>query len=145
MTSPFLNFKIFSLEFLIFWDSDLRPQNKRILSLNNIVQVQKLIYQIRGHKVMLDSDLAKLYEVETKKLNQAVKRNIERFPEDFMFQLDENEWLFLRSQFVTSKIAELEQYFMQHCKENNAYIAEINKALALLSDRTKPNKIGFKS
>ncbi len=94
---------------------------------------------------MLDSDLAKLYEVETKKLNQAVKRNIERFPEDFMFQLDENEWLFLRSQFVTSKIAELEQYFMQHCKENNAYIAEINKALALLSDRTKPNKIGFKS
>lgn len=55
----------------------MRPQNKRILSLNNIVQIQKLIYQIRGHKVMLDSDLAKLYEVETKKLNQAVKRNIE--------------------------------------------------------------------
>lgn len=115
--------------------------------MNNIVQIQKLIYEIRGHKVMLDSDLAKLYEVETKRLNEAVKRNIERFPEDFMFQLTEEEFRLLevRSQFATSKIAELEQYFMQHCKENNADIAEINKALALLSDRTKPNKIGFKS
>ncbi len=53
---------------------------------------------------MLDSDLAELYGVETKVLNQAIKRNIERFPEDFMFQLDENEWKSLRSQFVTSKI-----------------------------------------
>ena len=51
---------------------------------------------------MLDSDLAMLYEVETKKLNQAVKRNIERFPDNFMFQLTEEEWQVLRSQFVTS-------------------------------------------
>ncbi len=51
---------------------------------------------------MLDADLAKLYEVETKVLNQAVKRNIERFPEDFMFQLSEEEFDFLRSQSVTS-------------------------------------------
>ena len=49
--------------------------------------VQNLIYEIRGQKVMLDSDLAKLYQVETKVLNQAVRRNIKRFPEDFMFQL----------------------------------------------------------
>ena len=170
--------------------------------MNKIVPIQKLIYEIRGHKVMLDSDLARLYEVETKRLNEAVKRNIERFPEDFMFQLTEEEWkLFnLKSQFATSswggirklpyvfteqgvamlsgvlkskravdvniqimrtfvkmrqwaienkeisqRLSELEHYFMQHCKENNADIAEINKALALLSDRTKPNKIGFKT
>ena len=52
---------------------------------------------------MLDSDLAMLYEVETKVLNQAVKRNIKRFPEHYMFQLTSEEWQNLRSQFVTSK------------------------------------------
>ncbi|MBR1754758.1 ORF6N domain-containing protein [bacterium] len=51
---------------------------------------------------MLDSDLAMLYEVETKVLNQAIKRNIERFPQDFMFQLSQEEWQVLRSQIVTS-------------------------------------------
>jgi len=60
------------------------------------------IFQIRNHKVMLDSDLANLYEVETKVLNQAVNRNIHRFPDDFMFELTEEEWSNLRSQFVTS-------------------------------------------
>jgi len=50
------------------------------------------IYYIREQKVMLDSDLAELYGVETKVLNQAISRNIERFPSDFMFQLDEQEW-----------------------------------------------------
>ena len=53
--------------------------------------IENKIYIIRGQKVMLDSDLAQLYGVETKKLNQAVKRNIERFPEDFMIQLSEEE------------------------------------------------------
>ncbi|MFA6946871.1 MAG: ORF6N domain-containing protein [Pedobacter sp.] len=60
------------------------------------------IYYIRQQKVMLDSDLAELYGVETKVLNQAISRNIERFPSDFMFQLDEQEWSNLKSQFVTS-------------------------------------------
>ena len=55
---------------------------------------------------MLDFELAELYEVETRKLNQAVKRNIERFPADFRFQLSKDEWDFLRSQIVTSKIDE---------------------------------------
>ena len=64
--------------------------------------VQNLIYEIRGQKVMLDSDLAKLYQVETKVLNQAVRRNIKRFPEDFMFQLDNKEFANLKSQIVTS-------------------------------------------
>ncbi|HEX5154097.1 MAG TPA: ORF6N domain-containing protein [Parafilimonas sp.] len=59
------------------------------------------IYFIRGQKVMLDRDLAELYGVETKVLNQSVKRNFDRFPGDFMFRLTEKEWESLRSQFVT--------------------------------------------
>lgn len=59
------------------------------------------IYEFRGQNVMLDSDLAELYEVETKVLKQTVRRNIDRFPEDFMFELDESEFKFLRSQIVT--------------------------------------------
>jgi hypothetical protein len=64
--------------------------------------IQSKIYTIRGQKVILDRDLAALYGVETKVLNQAVKRNMERFPSDFMFQLTENEWGCLRSQIATS-------------------------------------------
>ena len=60
------------------------------------------IHIIRDQKVMLDFDLAALYEVETKVLNQSVKRNIDRFPEDFMFRLTPKEWLTMRSQIVTS-------------------------------------------
>ena len=67
---------------------------------NEIVQIQNMIYEIRGQKVMLDRDLAELYGVELRSLNQAVKRNIERFPEDFMFQLTDEEWKKQRSQFV---------------------------------------------
>ena len=74
--------------------------------MNNSLQpinIENKILVIRGQQVMLDRDLAELYGVETKVLNQAVKRNIERFPERFMFQLDNNEHSFLRSQIVTSK------------------------------------------
>ena len=60
--------------------------------MNEIVNIQNLIYEIRGIKVMLDSDLAKLYGVETFNLNKAVKRNIGRFPADFMFQLSKEEY-----------------------------------------------------
>ena len=62
--------------------------------------VQNLIYEIRGQNVMLDFDLARLYQVETKALNQAVKRNLKRFPSDFMFQLTEEEWITNSSQIV---------------------------------------------
>ena len=71
--------------------------------MNELTQIQKLIYEIRGYKVMLDSDLAALYEVETKSLNRAVKRNIERFPDNFMFQLTKEEWQTLRCQNGTFK------------------------------------------
>lgn len=60
------------------------------------------IYELRGLKVMLDSDLAELYGVETKRLNEQVGRNPDRFPEDFMFQLTDDEWLNLKSQIATS-------------------------------------------
>lgn len=67
-----------------------------------IDRIESKIFQIRGKKVMLDSDLAELYGVPTKVLVQAVKRNINRFPDDFMFQLAKGEFVNLRSQFVTS-------------------------------------------
>lgn len=66
------------------------------------LKIEHLIYTVRGVQVMLDRDLARLYEVETKALNQAVKRNPGRFPEDFMFRLTKEEWDCLRSQNVTS-------------------------------------------
>jgi len=65
--------------------------------------IQNKIYEIRSQKVMLDFDLAKMYEVETKVLNQAVKRNANRFPGDFMFSLTQKEFQGLRSQIVTSR------------------------------------------
>ena len=166
--------------------------------MNEIIQIQNLIYEIRGYKVMLDSDLAMLYEVETRILNQAVKRNIERFPKDFMFQLNKQEFENLISQNVISswggirklpyvfteqgvamlsgilrskkaveiniqimrtfvrmrqwaienkdlakRLSELEQYFIQHCKDDKEEFKKIYQALGLLMDRTKPSKIGF--
>ena len=70
-----------------------------------LVAEQKIlnkIYVICGEKIMLDKDLAEMYDVETKVFNQSIRRNIERFPKDFMFQLSEKEWTNLRSQIVTS-------------------------------------------
>ncbi|MCL2411747.1 MAG: ORF6N domain-containing protein [Treponema sp.] len=69
---------------------------------DKITPIHDFIYEIRGQKVMLDSNLAALYQVEVKALNRAVKRNIKRFPDDFMFQLSDNEWEVLKSQFNTS-------------------------------------------
>lgn len=168
--------------------------------MDKLIQVKNLIYEIRGYKVMLDSDLADLYEVPTKRLNEAVKRNATRFPLNFMFQLTSDEVELLRSQIATSKkgrggrrtlpyvfteqgvamlssvlnsekaiqiniqimntfvqmrqwaienkdlakrVAELENYFIEHCKDNKSDMKEIYEAIDLLMDRTKPAKIGF--
>ncbi|MEW6711466.1 MAG: ORF6N domain-containing protein [Candidatus Riflebacteria bacterium] len=75
------------------------------LSLIESERIESKIYTIRGHRVMIDSDLAELYEVETKRLNEQIKRNSERFPASFMFQLTLEEEEFLRSQIATSKIS----------------------------------------
>src|SRR3989344_6861559 len=92
----------------------MKKSNSLALSTNNL---KSRIYTIRGMQVMLDADLAELYNVKTKNLNKAVKRNIERFPEEFMFQLTEQEYNSLRfqigtlenlkSQFATSNIKSL--------------------------------------
>ena len=70
------------------------------------VSIKSMIRLIRGQQVMLDSDLAFLYGVETRRLNEQVKRNIERFPDDFMFQLTKEEFDFLKSQFAMSNITD---------------------------------------
>ena len=147
---------------------------------------------------MLDSDLAMLYGVETKRLNESVKRNIDRFPSHYMFQLTKEEWLNLRSQIATfsndirkytpyvfteqgvamlssvlnskkaiqiniqiidtfvqmrkwaienkdmgQRLAELEHYFIEHCKDQEQDMRKLYEAIGLLMDRTKPSKIGF--
>ena len=70
--------------------------------------IQNRIYEFRGQKVMLDCDLAEMYGVQTKVLNQAVKRNIERFPSDVMFQISSEETHDWRAQFVTSNAIKME-------------------------------------
>lgn len=67
------------------------------------LQIEKKIFVIRGVQVMIDRDIAELYGVETRRLNEQVKRNIERFPEEFMFQLTRDEIDFLKSQIVISR------------------------------------------
>src|SRR5947199_4974567 len=75
------------------------PKSSSRLTTN---QLGRLIYEIRGERVMLDSDLAVIYGVETKALNRAVKRNRHRFPKDFMFQMSSQEWVNLKYQIGTS-------------------------------------------
>ncbi len=169
--------------------------------MNQLTAIQSLIYVIRGQKVMIDRDLAELYGVPTKRLNEAVKRNIERFPDDFMFQLTDpeqkelvancdrlknlkhsssNAYAFtehgvtmlssvlnskkaieiniqvvrafialrqfaLENNEIAKRLTELEHYFMEHCKDNQAEMQKIYNILGLLMDRTKPGKIGFKA
>ncbi len=83
----------------------MRKQNLPISSSSSMIpveQIERRIFLIREHKVMLDADLAALYEVETKMLIRAVKRNLDRFPVDFMFQLTKEEFDHLRYQIGTS-------------------------------------------
>ncbi|OHA27116.1 MAG: DNA-binding protein [Candidatus Taylorbacteria bacterium RIFCSPHIGHO2_02_FULL_44_36] len=77
-------------------------ENKNLPTLIPDERIVSRIFLIRGRKVMFDNDLAELYEVKTRELNQAVRRNLERFPNDFMFQLTTGEFIILKSQFVTS-------------------------------------------
>ena len=80
----------------------MNSSDKKSIEQLKVVKIENLIYLIRGTRVMLDSDLADLYGVETRTLMQAVKRNIERFPEDFMFQFTKEEFNILKSQNVIS-------------------------------------------
>ena len=82
------------------------PKTEISIALSSDSQIRDIIYTVRGQQVMLDSDLAELYEVETKILNQAVTRNPSRFPEQFCFRVTREEDQVLRSQIVTSKTVE---------------------------------------
>jgi len=82
-------------------ETNIIIQNKKIENAIDLSIIQS-IHEIRGMRVILDFDLAARYEVETRRLNEAVKRNIKRFPSDFMFQLTKEEWKILMSQFATS-------------------------------------------
>jgi phage regulator Rha-like protein len=95
--------------------------------------IQQRILTIRGQKVLLDSDLAELYGVEIKRLNEQVKRNRERFPEDFMFQLTNEEYDSLRSQFATLKRGQHRKYFPFAFTEHGAIMAAsvLNSPLAI--------------
>jgi ORF6N domain-containing protein len=86
-----------------------------------IRSIQNRIYEIRAERVMLDFDLADLYEVETRILNQAVKRNIKRFPKDFMFQLTRKEWHDMSSQFVMTSAQGVENNNVNSSQTVTAY------------------------
>ena len=76
--------------------------------MNELETIRSRIHEIRGQRVMLDFDLAQMYVVETFNLNKAVKRNIERFPDDFMFQLTKGEFMILKSQIATSNSTDIQ-------------------------------------
>ncbi len=84
--------------------------------------IKDLIYTIRGNQVMLDSDLAELYGYTVKAMNQQVKNNIERFPDDFMFQLNESELSYLRSKFLTANVSSKTRTFPYAFTEQGIYM-----------------------
>jgi phage regulator Rha-like protein len=90
-------------ECYLSWEQQIIMERKSAIRPISVDRITQSILVLRGHKVLLDSDLAALYDVPTKVLLQAVKRNIDRFPDDFMLQLGAEEWAALRSQFVTLK------------------------------------------
>ncbi len=98
--------------------------------------IQNIIYEIRGHKVMLDFDLAELYDVETKALNLAVKRNLQRFPFDFMFQLTFDEWNHLKLQIEATNSLRLQNETLKKGRgKHTKYLpyAFTEQGLAMLS------------
>ena len=98
--------------------------------------IKNLIYTIRGKQVMLDSDVAMLYHYETKKVNQAVKRNIDRFPERFCFRLNKSEFDILRSQIVTSKIENYDKAEKRGGRRDLPYVFT-EQGIAMLSGLLK--------
>ena len=90
--------------------------------------IQNKIYEIRGQRVMLDFDLAELYDTETKRLKEAVRRNIARFPDDFMFELSPDEWKILRTQFATSSWGGLRYLPFVFTEQGVAMLASVLKS-----------------
>jgi len=108
---------------------------------NKLAKIQNMIYEIRGQKVMFDNDLADLYGVELRSLNQAVKRNTRRFPKDFMFQLTDKEWKNQRSQNVIFVYMEnTDNKLSKHDKTIGHIILALNN---LIKQPPKTRPIGF--
>ena len=110
--------------------------------MEELTTIQSKIYEIRGQRVMLDFDLAALYQVTTSALNQAVKRNIERFPEEFMFRISEIEWKNMSSQFVTTsrvKRPKTSLPYITTATTVTSELAEIRAKLALLERADEDN------
>ena len=108
------------------------------------VLIESKIFLIRGKQVMLDRDLAELYGVETKVINQAVKRNIERFPEEFRFQLTAEEFDFLRSQIATSKSDDEDEFLRSQfvTSKPEADMDSLRSQSATLKNEKKENRGG---
>ena len=104
-------FFTFQYKFVLFYNSCYNLSILYLEPMNEITVIQNKIYEIRGQRVLPDFDLAQIYQVETKVLKQAVRRNIGRFPQDFMFEITNEEYnllkISLRSQFVTLNKAKL--------------------------------------
>lgn len=111
----------------------LQQERKQLLDIEiSEVTIKKLIYMIRGQQVMLDSDLAMLYGVETKNLNKAMKRNEKRFPEDFCFQLTKEEYANLKFQFGTSSLQDVEALYEHGGRRKLPYVYT-EQGIAMLS------------
>ena len=110
----------------------MAKQNRNIEAALPDEKIIKKIYVIREQKVMLDFDLADLYEVETRRLNEQVKRNIDRFPEDFMFRLTSKEWQNMRSQFVISSSQNTHSQSIVTMMSQNATSSQSKRQLRLL-------------
>lgn len=135
---PFYNNKKITKDVDIMENELQKVENKSIIEYaDNNVEIKNLIYTIRGKQVMLDSDVAMLYHYETRMINQTVKRNIDRFPEDFCFQLSEQEYNSMRSHFVMA-------YGTENKKRNKNKLPYVftEQGIAMLSGLLK-NKIAI--
>lgn len=102
---------------------------------NTGIRIQNLIYLVRGKKVMFDSDLALIYGIQTKRLNEQMKRNSKRFPKDFCFQLNELEWKDLRSQIATTNFSKVSK------RRSVPYVFTEHGAIMLASVLDSPKAI----
>ncbi len=110
--------------------------------MNELKPIEPLILTLRGQRVILDADLAEIYGVPTKVFNQAVKRNADRFPEDFMFQLTAREWKNLKSQFVTSSSEVVENEGNESLRSQ---FVTLNQAVGVEADKSNRSQIATSS
>jgi hypothetical protein len=102
--------------------------------------IREMIFELRGQSIMLDFDIAQLYEVETRSLNQAVKRNLQRFPNDFMFQLTKEEWIFVKSKYALSNSSHFVMSSKKHRSDSYLPYAFTEHGVAMLASVLRSQK-----